>query len=61
MDFFMACLTDRDLFSVEHPQDAVKACCLPLVGELPNMPDMVHFNLRFVQRVTTDTARFGDT
>src|SRR6266568_8532042 len=49
MDFSMTHLTDRDLFSVEHPQNAVKACGLPLIGELPNMTDVMHFNLHFVQ------------
>ncbi len=57
----MTRLTDRDLFAVEHPEDAVKAGSLPLVGELPNMPDMVHFNLHFIQRVSTDTTRLSDT
>jgi hypothetical protein len=57
----MTCLTDRDLFPIEHPKDTVKACGLPLVGEFSDMPDVVHFNLRLVHRVATNAAWFGNT
>ena len=61
MDAVMTCLTDRDLFPIEHPKDTVKACRLPLVGELSDMSDVVHFNLHLVHRVSTNATWFGKT
>ena len=61
MDAVMTCLTDRDLFPIEHPKDTVKACRLPLVGELSDMSDVVHFNLHLVHRVATNATWFGKT
>jgi hypothetical protein len=50
----MACLTDGDLFAVQHSQDAVEACRLPFVGEFPNVSNMVHDN--WLECLSTDAA-----
>ena len=55
----MAGRTDRDLLSVDHPEDAVKAGGLPLIGEFPNVPDVVHDDLRLVRCVPTNAAGLG--
>src|SRR5262245_31471521 len=55
----MACLTDRDLFAVEHPQDTVKAGCLSFAGELPYVSYVMHNDRCRIPCCSTDATRFA--